>query len=381
MVVSFDFIGTREFRQSLETDYSEMSKNYEAESWKSVQVIAGSIIEAILVDYLVSTENEKRPKKDYLKLELAEAINIAKAEGALSDRTSDLCSVIRSFRNLIHPGRMIRLKEPLPDQGSASIAKALVDIIIEEVSKSRRASIGLTAEQLISKILRDTNSLTILKHLIEEVNEYQKEKLLLEIIPASYQEISATGPIGDDTILDFENLLNRLEIAYRTIFNSVTDQTKARAIENFVQILREEDGEVLIRHSTAFINFNDLKYVQPQHREMVKEHLFSRIPATHSVESTKLMEGVFNVVTENDVVKWLDPYIRAIASTSIRSKDKNYVRQNLLATVDLLTNDLEKQIDHRLDDWIRHFEKDGATDRATMIRELKDEISTQRIPF
>jgi hypothetical protein len=225
-MVAFDFIGTREFRKSLEADYSEMNKNYEGQAWKSVQVIAGSIVEAILIDYLISTENDKRPKRDPLKLELAEAIAIAKTEGALSERTSDLCSVIRSFRNLIHPGRMIRLKEPSPDHGSASIAKALVDIILEELSKSRRATIGLTAEQLVSKILRDSNSLTILKHLIAEVNEYQKEKLLLEILPMTYQEISEDGPTGDDSFVDFDNQLNRLETTYRTIFNSVSIEIK-----------------------------------------------------------------------------------------------------------------------------------------------------------
>jgi hypothetical protein len=131
----------------------------------------------------------------------------------------------------------------------------------------------------------------------------------------------------------------------------------------------------------AFIKFNDLEFVQPQHQEMVKEHLFARIPAVHSTESLKLMDGVFNIINENDMVKWLDPYIRAITSTSIKSKDKTTIRQYLLFATDYISSNLEERIDRRLDDWIRHYEKEEMPDRVTVVRELKDDINSQRIPF
>src|SRR2546423_1015687 len=160
---TFDFIATPEFRQSLESDYAELLKCAEAEAWKSVQVMAGSIVEALLIDYLVVTAS-KRTGKDPLKMDLAEAVTICKLEKVISDRSADLSSVIRSYRNLIHPGRLVRLNEEQPSQGSGRIAIALVELIVEDVAKVRRAAFGLTAEQILSKLERDANCLPILKH-------------------------------------------------------------------------------------------------------------------------------------------------------------------------------------------------------------------------
>jgi len=125
---AFDFITVREFRESLERDYAEMRACFAAQAWKSVQVVAGSIIESLLVDYLSSTTAVGRPQKDPLRLDLAEAITLCRTEKAISDRTADLCSVIRSYRNLIHPGRAIRLAEPQPSEKSAQIAVSVVDL-------------------------------------------------------------------------------------------------------------------------------------------------------------------------------------------------------------------------------------------------------------
>ena len=43
----FDFITEKDLRVSLEGDYAEMQKCVEASAWKSGQVLAGSIVEAL----------------------------------------------------------------------------------------------------------------------------------------------------------------------------------------------------------------------------------------------------------------------------------------------------------------------------------------------
>ena len=77
---SFDYITIKEFRESLEADYADMRRCADIQAWKSVQVLAGSIIEALLVDYLTSTKNLARPGKDLLKMDLAEVITICRSE-------------------------------------------------------------------------------------------------------------------------------------------------------------------------------------------------------------------------------------------------------------------------------------------------------------
>ena len=59
-MATFDFVADDDFRAGLVSDYAEMQKALEAESWKSVHVLAGSIVEAILVDYIAGSDFAKK---------------------------------------------------------------------------------------------------------------------------------------------------------------------------------------------------------------------------------------------------------------------------------------------------------------------------------
>src|SRR5438093_874801 len=56
----FDFIAGDDFRQSLEGDYRDLTGCVEAKAWKAVHVLAGSIIEAVLLDHLDAAGNQDR---------------------------------------------------------------------------------------------------------------------------------------------------------------------------------------------------------------------------------------------------------------------------------------------------------------------------------
>ena len=51
---TFDFIADDEFRESLASDYRELETCVEHEAWKAAHVIAGGIVETLLVDYLLT---------------------------------------------------------------------------------------------------------------------------------------------------------------------------------------------------------------------------------------------------------------------------------------------------------------------------------------
>ncbi len=54
----FNFISDEKFRNILLSDYTEIEVSYANKAWKAVVVLAGSVIEALLVDYLVSLESK-----------------------------------------------------------------------------------------------------------------------------------------------------------------------------------------------------------------------------------------------------------------------------------------------------------------------------------
>jgi hypothetical protein len=371
---SFDYITSKEFRESLESDHSEMRKCADVQAWKSVQVLAGSIVESLLVDYIVSTTNASKPSKDPLKMDLGEAIMFCRNEKVLSDRTADLCSVIRSYRNLIHPGRMVRLDEQPPDKGSSTIALALVDIIAEELARVRRTAVGLTAEQILSKVQRDANSLTILKHLLQEANELQRERLLIELIPSAH--IEATGSENPHDVS-----AERLEGAYRIILESVSHDVRKRVASEFVRVLREEDGGDVLRYGEAFFIPADIEFVPQQHKEMVREHLLGRVPNLHTLSSLRLLEGIGEYLQPSDDCKWLDPIIRTLSSNTVRENVKQKTREYLLDEASLTSDEFNVAVDKRLDAWIKFYEERKSSENAESARELKKDLNAQRLPF
>src|SRR5690242_1459399 len=120
--LSFSFITDRDLRDALRADYRELQTCLDGKAWKAVHVLSGSLVEAVLVDYLISTGYKGR---DPLRMSLGDLIEACAKAGALSKKTKDLSSVIQSYRNLIHPGRAKRLNEAA-DQDGAEIAAALV---------------------------------------------------------------------------------------------------------------------------------------------------------------------------------------------------------------------------------------------------------------
>ena len=371
---SFDYITVKEFRESLEVDYAEMRKCAEAQAWKSVQVLAGSIVESLLVDYLTSTKNPARSTKDPLKLDLAEAIAICRGEKVLSERTADLCSVVRSYRNLIHPGRMVRLGEQAPDQGSATIALALIDMITDDLARVLRAAVGLTGEQILSKIQRDANSLTILKHLLAEVSERHRERLLIELIPSAHQAISSSS---DDP---FDENKERLKAAYRIVLGTVSPECRTRVASEFVRVLREADGERVSSYERAFFKPSDLQFVPEQNKEMVREHILGHVSGTHTLATLSQIRGIAPYLTPSDVSKWLDPFVRTLFVSSAKDIVKDRAWEHLFFESTTETSqEVDVAISHRLDDWIKYFESGDASEKAELVRQLKKDLEV--IPF
>jgi len=373
-MANFDYITSKEFRESLESDHTEMRKCADVQAWKSVQVLAGSIVESLLIEYIISTSNTSKPSKDPLKMDLGDAITFCRNEKVLSDRTADLCSVIRSYRNLIHPGRMVRLDEQPPDRGSSMIAIALVDIIVEELAKVRRTAVGLTAEQILSKIQRDANSLTILKHFLQEVTESQRERLLIELIPHAHTE--ATG-----SEVPYDESAERLEGAYRIILESVPTVVRQHVASEFVRVLREEDGGDVVRYGEAFFVPSDIEFVPEQRKEMVREHLLGQVPNLHTLNSLRHLKGIGSHLQPTDIYKWLDPILRTLYTSTVKDNIKQKTREYLFDEASYTTDKFNVYIDDRLDTWIKFYEEQNSSEKAESVRELKKDINAQRLPF
>jgi len=125
----FPFIANKDLKGIVERDHAELvTKLYPSEAWKSVVVISGSILEAILFDRLADAKwnakalaSKEAPKNKGVLIpfddwKLYKLIDVSVDIGLLpKDPADTIHQVLRDFRNFVHPKVEIRMAHPCTD--------------------------------------------------------------------------------------------------------------------------------------------------------------------------------------------------------------------------------------------------------------------------
>jgi len=111
----FTFVNSPELRKILERDYIEIQRAFIAHCWKSVIILSGGTIEAILMDLLLQKQSAalaatKAPKgkSDISRWDLADLINVSVELRLVTNGVERLSHPVRDYRNLVHPGNEVR---------------------------------------------------------------------------------------------------------------------------------------------------------------------------------------------------------------------------------------------------------------------------------
>lgn len=370
--LNFDFMTDAEFRASLEADYRELSNCMEKGAWKGVHVLAGSIVEAILTDYLLGTDYQKKTGTDPLKMELGPIIAACKNEKIITDRTADLSAVVRSYRNLIHPGRVVRLSETV-DSKTASIAKALVEVIVSEVAAKKKQSYGFTAEQIINKIAKDNKAIALLTHFLRETSDRERERLAKDVIPDRYFQEQENQDYSNS--IDYSDY----QTFHRQVFNSLSDDAKANVAKRFIKILREGSGEYVIAYENLFFRASDLKYLASNDASLAKTHLLARLNEEPAGDALDVMDGLGKFLTKDEIDDVIGQYVRAVAYAKVNvTKEK---ADELLHGLNFETEgEVNERMKKRLDDWITFFEQKQLEEAKAALERIKSDWADE-IPF
>ncbi len=283
-MVRFDFIAADDFRSSLESNYTELTGCLATGAWKATHVLAGSIAEAVLVDYLVSINYTQA---DPLKMDLVALTAACRAEAIISQTTAGLTHVIREYRNLIHPGRLIRLHKSIRADG-ARVAKSLVDMVISDVSKNKAAKHGYTANHIIRKIQTDPSSQAVLNQLIDDAVDTELDKLVNSSLQRYYfnQEIN----LGNERIRSIRSCYKR---AYRRSSSAI----KAKACAQFVRLLKEESEDKIRKYESMFFHSEQIDDMTTADASLVKKHM---IEALRQRPTERLLESLQGIETSID---------------------------------------------------------------------------------
>ena len=109
----FPFVSDSRLRQIVERDYIEIQAAFAAGCWKSVIILSGGAIEAILLDILqrdprAGTASRAPRKSDPSKWDFSDLIKVSVELGLVSLGVEKLSDPVREYRNLVHPGNEIR---------------------------------------------------------------------------------------------------------------------------------------------------------------------------------------------------------------------------------------------------------------------------------
>jgi hypothetical protein len=135
----YPFVADTKLREILERDDSEIQRAYVAQCWKSVIILAGGAIEALLLDRLQQDAAKakaagKAPKQpDLTKWDLGDLIAVCVELGFVSSGADKLSHSVREYRNLVHPGNEIR-KGLIFDAEEAKIAVEVLNIVRRDLS-------------------------------------------------------------------------------------------------------------------------------------------------------------------------------------------------------------------------------------------------------
>lgn len=145
------FIGDKELRESIRLDISAANQHLTNGEWKGATVLAGSAIEALLLWALQKHEKRKtgslkaagstllakgtlscQPHAKPEKWDLHEYVEVAAHLSLIKPETAILVRLAKDFRNLIHPGRVVRRKQKC-DRATALGALAAAEAVVRDL--------------------------------------------------------------------------------------------------------------------------------------------------------------------------------------------------------------------------------------------------------
>ncbi len=274
--------------------------------------------------------------------------------------------VIREYRNFIHPEKIIRLGETT-DENSAKVAQALVNMIIEDVSERRRENYGYTAEQLVTKVENDYSAIYILEHLLKNVKELEKKRLLLKALPTRYFYLKKQK--------DTESELNALETCFRLTFNSASKETKQAVMKEFVRVLKEDSSEIVSVYEVAFFRGGDLAYFLPEDRLLFKHHFLSTMNDGLNDNLLKSLEGIGSFLVPEDITFFVDSLIKGMVY-DLEIITEN-AKKKFLIEFDKMNEETQNRVASRIDAWIKVLEKGDVTYGINLTKDLKEEVSNK----
>jgi hypothetical protein len=109
--LEFNFVTDSELRRIVARDFEEAQRAYISQCWKSVIILTGGAIEAVLLDALsfrssdaIRASSAPKGKSDLTKWDFFDLARVAVELKIVDPSALTLSDPVRQYRNLVHPG-------------------------------------------------------------------------------------------------------------------------------------------------------------------------------------------------------------------------------------------------------------------------------------
>jgi len=369
-MATFEFVASDEYRACLERDAEELVQCMKAGAWKSAHVMASSLIQAALTEYLGSAGLCSEAQLS--SMPLAGLLDLCRREQVLTSRTVELAAFLRPFSDFLSPVASIRL-DAATDETGARIAQALLEIIVNEIASHRRETYQYSAEKIVAKVLSDPLVMAIADHLLRKLSRAELERLLLELLPKAYLE----GARSPDP--QAQEPLPRLASCFRLAFDAAPEEIKRQAAARFLTVLENESEFVVQAYQGAFFRASDLEYLDEQERAAIKAHFLSCLSKALTPALVAAAAGMGRFLSsENETRAFFVPLV-----TQLLQQKEEAARAAMERRIVEEFASLAPGLRKGLLSWIARLrwslEKEGAADSAAALRRLEKRLTLSRL--
>ncbi len=161
---TLEFMPNGAERTTLQNDIAGIERAIHNGEWKAATVLAGSVIEALLLWALtqdtkaaLAATNAPKGKHDVGRWDFVDLIKVAHELRLISDNTATQADLARDYRNLIHPAVAER-KKMIADRPTAFGAFAGMDLVAANLENhfAKKSAPTLTGTQVTARLVKKT---------------------------------------------------------------------------------------------------------------------------------------------------------------------------------------------------------------------------------
>jgi hypothetical protein len=388
-LVDFSFIQNTTLREMLREDYRELLTVLKADAPKSAVVLAGGIIEAVLLDYLRTVEFEpdkskSPPDKDLKRAGLAELVAyasrgptpaIAKGAAGMAGAAAALCDGVNQFRNRIHAGRALKGQDR-PDMKQAKLVAEAVDLICREVAARALQHQKWAAEAVVAFAESNFMAQRELRKRLRRLTATELRRVLVEVIPSAV----VSGGLHPESLWGCELCFSE---AWAIAPGELRSEAALRVLETLESLEPPNEPSWKIDEALLTLFFPDLLgYLEAEDREALLSMMLPRLSALLDPDSSQPCLVGIGVYLNPETSRG---FVRDLARAAVGDKKwaRDYARESLVREYVVMDEDTRRSTIERIDEAAEKCRQQNRRDLAIRLTELRyslEPLSDEDIP-